>query len=102
MKTLVWFLLTLCLAVWSGLCWFAYHAIGIGGRYAAQNADALGPDAEVVEQISNWALWGASFGESAVIGVWGIGVVLALILGFVANKLLTKARQSPTLPRASQ
>jgi hypothetical protein len=92
MKTLIWFLLTLCLAVWSGLCWFAYNAIGMGGRYAARNADALGPDAEVIELFSNWALWGASFGEWAVIGVWGIGVVLALLFGWLANMLVRSAK----------
>jgi hypothetical protein len=104
MKTLVWFLLSLCLAIWSGLCWFAYQAIGIGGRFAARNADAIGPDAEAIEMVSNWALWGASFGEWAVIGVWGVGVVVALLFGWLANSLVRVAKDKidnrPTQPPA--
>ncbi len=104
MKTAFWIILSLCIAVWSGLCWLAYQVIGVGGRYAARNADALGPDAEVVEQISNWALWGTSLGEWAVVGVWGLGVALALLLGLVANKFWRAAKEppSPTPPRALQ
>jgi hypothetical protein len=92
MKTLIWLLLSLCIAVWSGLCWFAYEAIGFSGRFAARNADAVGPDAETVEQFSSWALWAASFGEWAVLGVWGIGTFIALVLGWLANKLLRTAK----------
>jgi hypothetical protein len=94
MKTIFWIVLSLCITAWSGLCWVAYQVIGVGGRYAARNADALGSDADVVDEVSNWALWGTSFGEWAVIGVWGLGVVLALALGALANRLLGQRNNS--------
>lgn len=104
MAKLFWLLVVFCITVWSGLCWLAYQLIGAGGRFAARNADAFGPNAEFVEQLSNLALWGTSLGEWAVFGVWLLGTGLTLALGYAASKLLGRAKVPPTqsLPPASQ
>jgi hypothetical protein len=105
MKALVWTIVAFGLVIWSALCWLVYQLITVGGRYAANNADVVAPDAEIVEQIFNWAIFGTELGQWIAIGVWGFGALLAVLLGWLVTKFLpalhetTKSVSQTNLPR---
>jgi hypothetical protein len=93
MEKLVWIIAVLAALVWSGVSWLFYLAVGVGGRFMASQADNVGSDAETVEQISNWALYGSRIGEWLVIGVWAFGAILTFALAKLAIALIRRANQ---------
>jgi hypothetical protein len=96
LKRILWTVIGLGLIVWSGLAWFLHSLIGWGGSVANNNVDVLTPSPEAVEWLSWLTLFGTGVGEWFVVGVWGLGVLLALVVGFAGTRLL------PNLAKLSQ
>jgi hypothetical protein len=88
MKKLVWGIIAIGIALWSGLAWLAYQIVGWGGHVASGNADILTPHPETVEWLSWLAIFGTGVAEWIVLAVWAIGVVIALALGALGGRLL--------------
>lgn len=88
MKKLVWPVIAIGLLIWSGLAWMAHSLVGWGGNLASSNADIVTPVPEAVEWMSWIALFSTNLIEWLVIGIWAIGVVIALAIGFAGNRLL--------------
>jgi hypothetical protein len=88
MKKLLWGVIALALVVWSGLAWVAHSLVGWGGSVASGNADIVTLNPEAVEWLSWLALFGTGVGEWLVVGVWAIGVVVALLLGAFGSRFL--------------
>ena len=88
MKKLLWPIVGFGIAIWSGLAWAAHSLIGWGGQIVSSNADIVTPHAETVEWLSWLAIFGSGVGEWLIIGVWAIGVLIALALGFAGSRLL--------------
>jgi hypothetical protein len=91
MQRLVWFGVAAILALWSGLAWIVHSLIGIGGGFAARNADIV-PSPEAVEWLSWLSLFGTSLGEWIVLAIWAIGAGLLLLFGFAGTRLLPYLR----------
>jgi hypothetical protein len=90
MKKLVWLIVAVAIAIWSGLAWAAHSLIGWGGTVANNNADIVTQNPEAVEWLSWLALFGSDVGSWLVIGVWGFGVLLALLIGFAGTRLFPR------------
>lgn len=88
MKKLLWPVVAFCVALWSGLAWAAYQVVDWGGQIVSNNVDIVTPHPESVEWLSWFARFGSNVGESLVVGVWAVGVVIAIGLGFVGSRLL--------------
>jgi hypothetical protein len=87
-KKILWAVIGIGLVVWSGLAWFVHSLIGWGGSVANRNVDVLTPSPEAVEWLSWFTMFGTDVGEWVVVGVWGLGVALALLVGFAGSRLL--------------
>jgi hypothetical protein len=88
MKRVLWAVIGIGLVVWSGLAWFLHSLIGWGGSVANRNVDVLTPSPEAVEWLSWLTMFGTDAAEWLVIGIWGLGVAFALLLGFAGSRLL--------------
>lgn len=93
MKRLIWSIVAIGLLVWSGLAWAVYSLLGWGGNLASSNVDILTPNPEVVEWLSWLTMFGSDVAEWFVVGVWGAGVVLALVIGFAGTRLFPQIGQ---------
>lgn len=100
MKTLIWGITWIAVAVWSALCWLAHMLIGAGGAIIGGNADAV-PDVppEIVEWVSWLAYAGASVGEWLMVIVWAAVTALMLGLGYFLARLASARR--PASARSS-
>jgi hypothetical protein len=87
MKKIVWGVVAVGLMLWSALAWVVHSLVGWGGSLASGNVDVLTPHPEAVEWLSWLAILGTDVSEWIVIGIWGLGVIFALILGFVGTRL---------------
>jgi hypothetical protein len=87
MRKLIWPLIALGLAIWSLIAWFAYAVIRWGGNIVSSNADQIPVEPEAVELFSWLAVFGTDILQWLVVGVWAIGAVIALGLGFALNKM---------------
>lgn len=90
MRKMVWPFIALGLIVWSGIAWLAHSLLQWGGNVASSNVDLVPVDPETVELFSWLAVFGTDVLQWAVIGVWGLGVALALGLGFLGQKALPR------------
>jgi hypothetical protein len=90
MRKLIWAIVVIALVIWSGLAWLIHSLVGFGGGLAANNADIVSNAPEAVEWLNWIALFGTGVGEWLVIGVWGLGAVALLILGFAGNTILRR------------
>jgi len=72
MKTIVWSIFAVALAIWSLLAWGAHAFVDAAGGFAARNADAAPVSPEAVEFLSWFAYLGAGVGEWLVIAVWAV------------------------------
>ena len=97
MKTLVWTLTGLVLALWSLVAWIIHGLVGVAGGIVASNADILPADPLLIEWASWLASAGTGVGEWLVVAVWGLVSLVLLALGFVITKLLPRL----TPPRAT-
>jgi hypothetical protein len=90
MKTLVWTLTGLVLALWTLVAWITHGLVGVAGGLIAGNADILPADPLLIE----WAAWlasaGTGVGEWLVVAVWGFVSLVLVALGFVATKLVPR------------
>lgn len=97
MRTLVWIVTAVLIALWSAAAWLLHAVIGLGGSLASGNADLLPADPEIIEWVS-WLAWtGAWAGEWLVIGVWAVVTLIIAGLGFAGARLaprLAAARQN--------
>jgi hypothetical protein len=90
MRKLVWALIGVGLVIWSALAWLAYGIIHWGGNVASGNMDQISVDPESVELLSWLAVFGTDLAQWIIIGVWGLGVVVAVGLGFLGQKLMPR------------
>jgi hypothetical protein len=90
MKKIVWPIVGVAIAIWSGLAWLAYGLVGWGGQIASSNADVVTAHPETVEWLSWLAMFGSGVGEWLVLGIWAVGTFLALAIGFAGTRLLPK------------
>jgi hypothetical protein len=88
MRKILWPIVVLGIVVWSALAWIANAVIQWGGNIASSNVDQVPVDPETVEMFSWLAIFGTDVLQWMVIAVWGLGVVIALALGFLGQKLL--------------
>ncbi|MFN0192644.1 MAG: hypothetical protein ACKVP5_11860 [Aestuariivirga sp.] len=88
MRKLIWFLTIAVVVVWSGLAWLVHAAIGVGGNFAASNADIVPLDPETVEWISWLASFGTGVGEWLVLAVWAVVAAVVLAIGAIFARLL--------------
>jgi ABC-type glycerol-3-phosphate transport system substrate-binding protein len=88
LKRILWVFIGFALIIWTGLAWFIHSLIGWGGSVANNNVDVLTPSPEAVEWLSWLTMFGTGVAEWIVVGVWGFGVILALVLGFAGSRLL--------------
>jgi hypothetical protein len=91
MKTLIWILFAIGLAVWSFMAWLAHTVIGFGGNIASGNADVFGLPPEAVEFVSWFAQFGAGVGEWLVIVVWALGAAIMWFTAYLLTRLLPGA-----------
>ena len=93
MKTLIWAVTGVVIAIWSGLCWIAHGLVSVGGNLVANNADII---PAVDPLIVEWASWlasvGTGVGEWLVIAIWAIVSLVIFALGFVVTRFLPGAR----------
>jgi hypothetical protein len=90
MSKLLWLFVGVAIAIWSGLAWIAYGVVGWGGQVASSNADIVTAHPETVEWLSWLAMFGSGVGEWLVIGLWALGTLIALAIGFVGTRLFPK------------
>jgi hypothetical protein len=90
MRKLIWGVVGFGVLVWSGLALLLHNLVGWGGAFASRNADVITPNAEAVEWLSWLAMFGTDIGGWIIAIVWGLGVILALVLGFAGTKLVPK------------
>jgi hypothetical protein len=90
MKTLVWTLTGLVLALWSLVAWIIHGLVGVAGGIVASNADIIPADPLLIEWASWLASAGTGVGEWLVVAVWGLVSLVLLALGFVITKLLPR------------
>ena len=90
MRTLIWIVTWVVIALWSGLAWIAHGLVGVGGNLVAGNADLIPADPLLIE----WASWlvssGTGIGEWLIVALWAIVSTIFLALGFVATRLLPR------------
>jgi hypothetical protein len=91
-KSLIWVIAWLCVGLWTAVAALGYWVIGALTGLAANNADKVGGDAEMVEFINWLALLLQSVGEIAAVVLWAI--VSLAILG-VAWAIARLAGRSP-------
>jgi hypothetical protein len=77
-KSLIWVIAWLCVGLWTAVAALGYWVIGALTGLAANNADKVGGDAEMVEFINWLALLLQSVGEIAAVVLWAI-VSLAIL-----------------------
>lgn len=95
MKTAIWIVTWVVIAVWSGLSWIAHGLIGVGGNLVANNADIIpAADPLLVEWASWLAIAGTGVGEWLVIALWAIVSLVLLALGFIAARLAPRLKTS--------
>ncbi|PZF76542.1 hypothetical protein DK847_12100 [Aestuariivirga litoralis] len=94
MKTLVWTLTTVVIALWSLVAWITHGLVGVAGGLVASNADILPADPMLVEWASWLASAGAGVGEWLVVALWGFVTLVLVALGFVATKLVPRLSSS--------
>lgn len=94
MKTLVWTLTTVVIALWSLVAWITHGLVGVAGGLVASNADILPADPMLVEWASWLASAGTGVGEWLVVAVWGLVTLVLVALGFVATKLVPRLSSS--------
>jgi hypothetical protein len=90
MRKIMWPVAWLAIAVWSGFAWLVYSLVDWGGQIASSNADAVTTHPETVEWLSWLATFGSGVGEWLVIGVWAVGTLLVLAIGFAGSRLFPK------------
>ena len=91
-KKLLWPVIGLLLVAWSALAWFVHTLVGWGGQLISQNADVVTPHAESVEWLSWLATFGSGLVEWLIVGIWALGVGLAVVIGFAGPRLLSRFR----------
>jgi len=94
MKTLVWTLTTVVIALWSLVAWITHGLVGVAGGFVASNADILPADPMLVEWASWLASAGTGVGEWLVVALWGFVTLVLVALGFVATKLVPRLSSS--------
>ena len=90
MKTLVWVLTGLALALWSLVAWVTHGLVGVAGGLVASHADIIPADPLLIEWASWLASAGTGIGEWLVIAVWGFVSLVLLALGYVATRLVPR------------
>jgi hypothetical protein len=90
MRKLVWALIGVGVMLWSALAWLAYGIVNWGGNVASGNMDQIPVDPESVELLSWLAVFGTDLAQWFIIGIWGLGVVHALGLGILGQKLMPR------------
>lgn len=78
MKTLVWIIAWLCVGLWTAVMALGYWVIGAVTGFAANNADKVGGDAEMVEFLNWLALFLQGAGEIAAVILWAV-IALAIL-----------------------
>ena len=96
MKTLVWVLTGLAIALWSLVAWVTHGLVGVAGGMIASNADLLPADPLLIEWTSWLASLGTGIGEWLVVAVWGFVSLVLLALGYVATKLVPRLTSRAT------
>lgn len=96
MKTLVWVLTGLAIALWSLVAWVTHGLVGVAGGMIASNADILPADPLLIEWTSWLASLGTGIGEWLVVAVWGFVSLVLLALGYVATKLVPRLTSRAT------
>lgn len=92
MRTLVWIITWIVIALWSGIAWAAHWVIGLGGQVVSSNSDILPVEPEMVEWASWLAVFGTDVGEWLVIIVWAIVAAIIFALGFIVTRLVPAAQ----------
>lgn len=100
MKRVLWIVFWLFAAVWSGLAWLVWVAIGAVGRGAAANVDFPEFDPEWVEWLSSASLASAAVGRWFVVGLWALGLVLVFAVVVLVQRIMTRRAAQATLPPA--
>ena len=90
MKTLVWVLTGIVVAIWSLVAWITHGLVGVAGGLVASNADMIPADPLLIEWASWLASAGTGVGEWLVVALWGFVTLVLLALGFVASKLVPR------------
>ena len=95
MKTLIWIVTWVVIALWSGLAWIAHSLVSVGGNLVANNADIIpAVDPLLVEWASWLATVGTGVGEWLVIALWAIVSLVIFALGFIATRLVPRLKSS--------
>jgi hypothetical protein len=93
MKTLIWIVIWVVIALWSGLAWIAHSLVSVGGSLVASNADIIpSVDPLVIEWASWLATVGTGVGEWLVIAIWAIVSLVIFAIGFVVTRLVPGMR----------
>ena len=94
MKTLIWGLTAILIALWSLVAWAAHALLGAGGQLAANNADLIPADPLAIEWISWLANSGTGLGEWLIIVLWGFVSLVIFAIGFVATRFVPRLTTS--------
>ena len=87
MRTLVWIIAAVALAVWSALAWAVHALVGFAGGVAGRNADIATSDPQTVEWLYEAARLATGLGEYAVIIVWALGAIVILLAPMAASMI---------------
>ena len=92
MRTLIWTITWVVIALWSGLAWIAHGLVGVGGNLVANNADVIPADPLLIEWASWLAASGTGIGEWLIVALWAVVSAILIALGFVATQLLPRLK----------
>jgi hypothetical protein len=95
MKTLVWILAWISVAIWSLVAWAGHGLLGFAGGMVADNADVAPVTPEGVELLSGLADWMTWAGQGAVVVVWAVGALAILGVAALVARLLRPRPPAP-------
>lgn len=95
MKSLIWIVTWVAIALWSGLAWIAHSLVSVGGSLVASNADIIpAVDPLLVEWASWLATVGTGVGEWLIVAIWAIVSLVIFAIGFVVTRLVPRMGQA--------
>lgn len=86
--------------LWSLVCWAAYAAFDLLGRFLKRNADAVSSDPEIVEGVFAILNFLHGLSTSAVLFVWAVVTLLILAVPWLIDRMLAPPKGAPARPPA--
>lgn len=87
------------LVVWTVVCLGAYALLDLLGDGLIRHSDVLPAEPEAIELLSWLLALFQKIGFGLIIGVWLLGLIVILVIGWIARRFAGPERRLPGLPR---